>query len=223
MQTLKSVPRDGRSAVRRVGVGVGAGVGLIFATTWLSCSPGTLAPEFDCGKPNCGIDPGGAPQPTGGGMGGGMGGTSGGMAGRGGGGGGGAAVAVNANTPLTKCPKYPTLGKMDDFFAMRCGTATLCHATGAPWTDLKMPAVWMRLLDKKPVVSCDMGKIIDKATPANSIMLAKTKQMMPVCPPNTGTVIGTVMPPLNNTEKQPPLTAEEVACIENFVTAAAGK
>lgn len=223
MQSFKSVPRAGRDSVGRAGVGVGAGLGLILATTWLSCSPGALAPEFDCSKANCGVDPGtgaaaggGGPVATGG---------STGAAGRAGTGGGGAPVAVNANTPLTKCTKYPTLGKMDEFFTMRCGTTPLCHGTGAVWTDMKMPAVWMRLLDKAPVVSCSKGKILDKTTPANSIMLVKAKNMMPACPPNTGdpTSIGTVMPPPNNTDKQAPLTAEEIACLENFVTAAAGK
>jgi len=142
---------------------------------------------------------------------------------------------VNAATQVVDCPGYNTLGKMDLFFAMRCGGDALCHSAAIPWTDLKSPDVWRRMLDAWPRAACIGGapdvraKIIDRANWRNSVLLTKS-QDPPACPSGTLPTSGQVgwpMPPSEENQgnlvpRQPPLTAEERLCIENFVRAATG-
>jgi hypothetical protein len=215
---------------------VGGGAAFLFAAAsgagWLACQPGALdcAEEpGDCSEYRpAGVTAGGGGASGSGGTGrGGSSGSGGAMGGSSGSGGAagsaGPTVTPMATTMVKACPKFATLKAADDFFKMRCGINAGCHATGAPWSDFSMPDVWMRMADAKPKFACTMGKMIDKANPANSLMLIKAKNMMPKCPAGTGSNEGTVMPPPGNVEKQPALTVEEVTCIENFVMAASGR
>ncbi len=219
---------DGRAGRMVGGVAV---LGLVFASATLifSCAPGNL----DCvslGKlctdPAMPDDDGGAgtgAAGTGGKAGAGAagsagGGGTGGMAGTG-----GTGVTASAATVVTGCTRFPTLGDMDKFFGMRCGTTSACHGTGAPWSDLKMPDVWKRMLNAAPKLTCvASAKIIDKTTPANSLLLVKAKQATPMC--QGGGEAGTQMPPPGNTMMiATPLPADELDCLTAFVNAAAGK
>jgi hypothetical protein len=138
---------------------------------------------------------------------------------------------AGANTAM-RCPTLDDLGKMDTFFAQRCGVDALCHGAGSPWTDLQSPEVFKRLLDARSRAACNVvgsdAKIIDKANWENSVLLVKTRET-PVCPPGTMPSFGPgfpMPPPLRLQDAlmptQPPLTADERLCIESFVRAATG-
>jgi hypothetical protein len=189
--------------------GLGLAVSLVFfgAIVGIACSPGSLPSDF----------------PLAGGSG------AGGVGGAGGGGGpdGGGGPAVGPSTAVADCPKFKTLGEADGYFASRCGFNPLCHGTGAVWTDLQKPNIWMRLLNEKTKVDCTGAdtKVIDGTAWMKSLMLVKASQMTPTCP--SGMTPGTVMPPPPDlqtvTPKVPALTPEEVTCISNFTKAASGK
>lgn len=128
------------------------------------------------------------------------------------------------------CPEYRTLADMDRFFVQRCGVNVACHTAALPWSDLKTPNVWLRMLDKAPVSVCaeSMMKMIDKVDPEKSLILLKVNAdpMMSKCSNPRNELWGDPMPPplqkQNIPVKSPPLTAEERACIRNFVHVAAG-
>jgi hypothetical protein len=206
---------------------IAPGVGLLlfgFATAAAviqGCAPGKICdnPEYQI---QCEMRTGGS----------GGGGTGGGGTGGGGSGGGGGTAALSASTAVPECPtEFNTLGKMDNFFAMRCGHEGPCHTSpgSAVWSDLKMPNVYSRMLDaptKGTCIGMSENKIIDKADWQKSLMLVKTRDAMPKC--KNGSTAGAVMPlPLamqsNVTMKQDPLTDAEKRCLENFVRVAAGK
>lgn len=205
-------PDHPKASSKLAGRGLMGGI-LLFATSaWVACQPGDLdcCQAFDGGF-------GGA---------GGAGTNTGGRSGTGGapatGGGSGGTVTPMPTTAIPNCTKYPTLAKMDEFFAMRCGMPAGCHESQASaWSDLKAPNVWMRMLDADPKFSCKTGgKMINKGAPANSLILSKTKMVM--CPPGSSDGISsTTMPPMG-TMGQPVLTAEEAKCLTNFVHLAAG-
>ncbi len=199
-------------------VGGVAVIGLIFlsTTSWLSCAPGKL----DCSEfPNlCAGGGGGGDTADAAAGSGGAGAKDSGAAGGGGGGGGG--TTPTAATPVN-CTKYPTLGDMDKFFALRCATTGACHGASSPWTDMKAPDFWKKMLDAPAKFTCMGKKIIDKTTPANSLILLKTKNMKPMCPGGGDGMAQ--MPTVNDQMIPTPLPADEITCLENFVNAAAGK
>lgn len=140
-------------------------------------------------------------------------------------GGGGNTSPPPGNTPVPGCGVYDTVAKMDDFFALRCGNAN-CHAPlfAVAWQDFQSPNVWMRMFNKQSAATCDRkARVIDAAHPENSMMLVKTKQMTPMCPPGTSGLAGTLMPTPRNMEGVAPLTDAEVNCLQNFVNAVVGK
>lgn len=228
------VPYDRQTNAPKYGrAGRVAGFGLIIlaATTggWLACQPGSL----DCLEPECSDW---KPKGTGGaaaGSGGTSGGMGGGMAGMGGGtpggmGGGMAGPMPTAATPVPGCQAYPTLGDMDKFFMKSCGTSNLCHGKGAVWGELTTN-VWMAALNRKAILTCGNAPLIDPVTPANSLIVVKTKDAVPKCP-NGNAQIGTAMPPPDASQvvpagamKIPPLTPAEKACLDTFARVAAGK
>ncbi len=193
-----------------IGAVYGAGITVfalcaIAGTAMVSCSPGQIdcsdpAKGFDCTKTNLGVA---------------------------------IDVAVNAMTVVKNCAAYPTLGKMDGFFKMRCGVGVGASCHGSIAAGTQFAEVW-KLIDKEPKVACDKAKtkLIDKANPQDSFILHKVKAMadtkgkIGACPPGGGGDPGTFMPPpmgapsyVAGTE----LSMDEVACIESFVKAAAGK
>ena len=148
---------------------------------------------------------------------------------------------VTRETEVLDCAQYKTLGAMDNFFASRCGIASGCHASEVPWTNLKAPDVWQRLLNLKPKAVCNktdankivMGSLIDGKNWKNSILLAKSKRP-PSCPPGTDAnpmIAGDPMPPTKRSRRlavpqadlQDALSDAERVCIEGFVRAAAGQ
>jgi hypothetical protein len=203
---------------------------LVAASVLQGCQPGKLCDKEEysdlCANP-----------PTGGTGGGGVGGGGSGGGGTGGGGSGGnrdggamemAAAPVNDDTPVADCADYNTLGKMDTFFAMRCGSDGACHTSpgATAWTDMKMPKVYSRLLNVAPKFACTADKMIDPGDWSKSVLLVKVRDAMPLC--KNGSKAGTtVMPPPLAAQaqamKQDPLTDAEKTCLENFVRAAAGK
>lgn len=199
---VSSVSLSSRSVRNRL-TAVVVGLVALATGTWLSCAPGTV----DCTKVNCSDLAGG--EGGGGGGGGGAGGTS---------------ASISADTEVANCSKFSTLGAADAFFGERCGVATACHATGAPWSDFKAANVFMRMLDAKPKVDCTSSKMLDKANWMKSLILAKTSQATPACP--SGDSPGTQMPPAEKDQaiqdKVPALTADEKTCVEEFVKAATG-
>ena len=203
---------------RVAGVGTAIGAVMLGGLLFAACAPGKLPCEKDEWKEVCAL-PDDRPSGQGGSGGGGGGGGSGGS------GGDVMAAGLNDNTAI-ECADFPTLKKMDDWFGMRCGVNTSCHATGAPWSDLKKEKVWERLstaggLEEKAKVSCAGGKLIDTETWSNSVIYAKSK--MPVVCPSGGTP-GLQMPPAALPPMMAPLSAGEIACLESFLKViAAGK
>jgi hypothetical protein len=197
--------------------GLAAGAVVVVAFACLSCSPG----RFPCDEPewaaSCHPDggPGAMPPPPG---------------------------KVNRETEVINCAQYKTLGAMDNFFANRCGIASGCHASEVPWTNLKAPDVWQRLLNLKPKAVCNktdanktvVGSLIDGNNWENSILLAKSKNP-PSCPPGTDAnpmSAGDPMPPTKQKQAslavpaadlQDDLSDAERVCIAGFVRAAAGQ
>ena len=166
-----------------------------------------------------------------------LGGTGGGGTGGGGTGGGGAGgnrdgggmevlKTVTRDTPVADCPtEFNTVGKMDNFFAMRCGPdGSSCHlpAFDIAWRDFKTADVWMRMADPATRTTvCAGSRIIDSRNWANSLMLAKVKDPV-ACPPGSSGAPGLRMPPANMAPMMEPLNAAELKCLENFVRAASG-
>lgn len=203
--------------IRVAGVGTAIGA-VIFGALIASCAPGKLPCDKDeqwrmvCDAEDVG-------QGGSGGGGGGQGGASG-MGGGPSGMGGAPSGEVTAATEID-CAAYPTVGKMDDFFAMRCGVNATCHQNPVPWSDFKSADVFKRMLDIAPKASCTGGgKLIDKANWANSVVLLKTKTPV-MCPPGA-TTPGTIMPPPNLPPMMDPLSPAELTCLENFVKKVAG-
>jgi hypothetical protein len=164
------------------------------------------------------------------------GGTGGGAAGSGGGGGGGSGGAMadaggtggkpagtlSKDTPIANCAAYPTVGKMDDFFSMRCGVNATCHGAGAPWTAMAGADVWMALKDAMPKIDCRMDKVVDSGDWAKSLVWVKTRSPGPPACPTPGGVAGVLMPPADLPPKMPVLTADENTCLQGFLKAIAG-
>jgi hypothetical protein len=197
---------------------VAAGAVAVVAFGWFSCAPG----RFPCDEPEwaatCYPDggPGTMPPPPPG--------------------------KVTRETEVSNCAQYKTLGAMDNFFANRCGIAAACHASEVPWTNLKAPDVWQRLLNVKPKAVCNktdasktvIGSLIDGNNWENSILLAKSKHP-PTCPPGTDAnpmSAGDPMPPTKQKQAslgvpeanlQDDLSDAERVCIAGFVRAAAGQ
>jgi hypothetical protein len=209
---------------------IAPGVGLLlfgFATAAAviqGCKPGTICdnPEYQ----------GPCEMPTGGTSGSGGGGTGGGGTG-GRDGGGMEAMAPAASTPVPDCPtEYNTLGKMDNFFAMRCGHENACHAMtgGNVWSDMKMPNVSGRFFNTPTKNVCLSQAAADRRM-LNAddwqagMMLVKTRDAMPKC--KNGMTAGTIMPPPEAMQaaamKQPPLTDAEKKCLESWIRVASGK
>jgi hypothetical protein len=202
---MKETHRDRAAAPGTI---VGA---VVFGALLASCAPGKLPCDKDeqwraiCADPGTGM--GGA-----GGMG-------------GGGGMGGAPMAVTAATTID-CAMYPTVGDMDKFFAARCGLDNNCHATPT-FKDLKSANVFSRLKTgatlAKSAVYCGGSDVIDTADWQKSILWVATRVPKANCP-GQGTIIRTMPPqePANVMPKEPPLTADENACLEKYLKAIAG-
>ena len=203
--------------------GVGTAIGAVMiGSLWLACQPGTLpcdnpTPEWKdvCALPD---DP---PPPSG----------TGGVSGMSGGGGGGAGMSgtpmpPTKDTPIPGCAKYPTLGKMDEFFATRCGSDGACHTTpgAAVWKDLKMPDIWDRMRTVKSSVDCGGAAMIDTTAWDKSLLWVITRSPKAPCP-NGGMIIRLMPPqePANVMPKEALLSADENTCLEGFLKVLAGK
>jgi hypothetical protein len=128
-------------------------------------------------------------------------------------------------TAVADCPKWPTLGEMDKFFAMRCAAGMLCHVktSAAIWSDMETKDVWQRLKDKKPISACNAGTLINSTNWRDSVIWAKVQPgNMPVCPAGAASP-GVMMPPQMGYEpKLEPVSDEERKCLEGFLRAATG-
>jgi hypothetical protein len=98
---------------------------------------------------------------------------------------------------------------VEQLFMDTC-TGTGCHGAGTPaaGVDLVTAGVAARLVDAPASTTCPGRVEIDSADPANSLILEKVSEAMPSC--------GAAMPFLGEM-----LTPEEIACVEEWVTAAA--
>jgi hypothetical protein len=147
---MKKAPQS-----RVAGVGTAVGAVILGSVMWLGCQPGALPCEKDDWKGICaGNDSGVSVATTGGSSGGNNGGSSGGNTGGSSGGTGGsgappAAGKPTASTPVADCGMYKTLGDMDTFFEMKCGSnGAACHGSGAPFGDFKGNKMWERFVKK---------------------------------------------------------------------------
>jgi hypothetical protein len=198
-------------------------VGVLVVGVWLlaGCQAGELPCTKDeewkaiCAGSKASGGSGGGGTATGGSGGGGAQGDAGGTGGM-------PAATVNKDTPIANCSKYPTLGKMDDFFAMRCGVAVNCHNAMAPWTNMALTDSWMVLKDAVPKIDCKSDKIVDSTTWSKSLVWVKTRKPGPPACPTTGGIPGTIMPPPEMMPKMDLLTADEDACLQGFLKAIAG-
>ena len=205
-----------RQATRTVGAKA-AMAGLILSGVLLAgCQPGVLPCDKDqewqaiC-KGNADALPAAGGGSGNGGSG--QGGSSGGSGGNGG-------TALTKDTAITGCDKYKTLGAMDDFFAMRCGSNAACHdgAGASAWTNLKMPDVWSRLKNTPAKFSCRGDNIIDGTSWDKSVLWRKTR--MPVMCAGANPAMS-VMPPPAIEPKMPMLTTAEDDCLKGFLKAIA--
>lgn len=209
------------------------GVGLLFfgctaaAVVIQGCKPGTICENDEyaelCANPQGGSGGGGS---GGGGSGGGGSGGGGSGGGGSGGGGSGGGNPVNSNTAVADCPtEFNTLGKMDNFFAMRCGPdGSSCHlpAFDVAWRDFKSADVWMRMSNPTTKTTvCAGSRIIDTRNWNNSLMLAKVKDPT-TCPSGSTGQAGLRMPPANMPPMMAVLSAAELKCLESFVRTATG-
>jgi hypothetical protein len=211
----KQISRLGGSA------GVLVVAGLLLATCQAGELPCTKDDEW---KAIC------AGSKASGGSGGGSGGSGGSTGGAGGspsdaGGTGGkpATGALTKDTPIPNCSMYPTLGKMDDFFAMRCGVANGCHneVGGSAWSNLKVTDAWMTLKNVTAKFSCKDDKLIDGTTWDKSVIWRKTRTPGPPMCAGSGLTMSIMPPPLLD-PKMDALSADESTCLQNFLKAIAG-
>ena len=183
------------------------------------CQPGTLCDKEEY-QEQCANPRGGSGGTGGGGSGGG------GMGGNRDGGMETTMKVVTRDTPVADCPtEYDTVGKMDNFFAMRCGPdGSTCHtpALATAWKDFKTADVWMRMREEtvRPTV-CTGSRIIDTRNWANSLMLFKVKDPV-ACPPGSTGQAGLRMPPANMPPMMDALSAAEIRCLESYLRAATG-
>jgi hypothetical protein len=121
------------------------------------------------------------------------------------------------------CPKFPTAGNMEkDFIIPRCGKPgdATCHATGPFPPKMAELGLGLRMLNMKSVLKCASSKYIDSLNPADSFLLAKVKAASDAevrCPVQGGT--GGPREPYS----QPMLAPDEIACLESYVFAIAGR
>ena len=194
---------------RKASFGFVAGTAVALSAVWLSCQPGELPCDDPAWQAVCNERSGGT------------GGTGGSMP-MGGTGGGG----PNAATAVANCSKWPTVGDMDKFFAMRCSAGASCHVTtSAPiWSDMQTAEVWRRLKDKKPITSCNGGKLISSTNWQESVIWAKVQPGTPACPPGVSGSPGITMPPQAGFEpKLDPVSDEERTCLEGYLKALSGQ
>jgi hypothetical protein len=198
--------------IRVAGVGTAIGAVIFGALLSSSCAPGKLPCDKDeawmavCNEPGEG-------QGGNGGGGGGMGGAPSGMGGQAGG--------ITAETVVMGCDAFNTVGKMDQFFAMRCGPegGATCHPTTMTiWQDMKSPEVWKRLADKPSKYACAGGKLIDIENWENSVVWRKVKAPV-MCP--SGGMPFNVMPDKTMPPMPDVLKADELACLEGYLKAIA--
>jgi hypothetical protein len=198
--------------------GVGTAVGAVMLGSFLAaCAPGTLCDkpgyEDECLTGGSGGGTGGSGGSTGGSAGGSTGGSAGGSTGGSAGGG------VGPGMPVANCVMAPTVGEVETkIIAVKCGE-TACHVPmGVFKPDLKTAGSWARLLDKVVEYSatkCKDDVYIKKSDPLKSYFLSSVKDAMPKC--SDGRMGGVRMP-----FGKPPLSAEEITCIEGYVKALAG-
>jgi hypothetical protein len=186
---------------------------LAAAALSISCSPGSLPPDFQVGGAGGGTPTGGmgGGTPTGG-MGGGT--PTGGM--------GGGDVLSKA---LTGCAAYATVGDFETkLLVPKCGTSG-CHTPtgGLSPPDLMSPNSYSRILDKNVAymaTMCDKTKdkyVNSGDTAENSFFVSKVRDKSPKCSP-AGPVSGTQMPFV------PPLLPQsDIDCTVAYVKAILGK
>jgi hypothetical protein len=194
---------------RVAGVGLAVGVLIAAGAAQMSCSPGSLPPDFPVG--------GGVTTPTGG-MGGG---NTGGMMGGGTGGGGGGDMSAR---PLANCAAYPTVADYETkLLVPQCGKSG-CHTAsgGLSPPDMASPNIYSRLIDKYVAyvsTTCDKGKdkLIDSGGTADtSFFVAKVRDKAPKCP--SGPAGGLQMP-----FGLPALSQSDIDCTVSYVAAILGK
>ena len=134
-------------------------------------------------------------------------------------GGAGGMVMPPPSTPVADCPAYKTIGEMDAFFAMRCGSNSACHAPPGPFGDFKAAKVYDRTFNK-PSIECKNELLIDPVDPMKSVLWLKT-QDPPKCA--AGSSIPPRMPSKIPGMDEVPLKPEESTCLQNYLKALAGK
>lgn len=167
------------------GIGLVAAIGFLSTGLYVACTPGGLQ---DCGKDTpeeCfPIAGGGDSGAGGGGGGGGTGGrtdaATGGTGGGTGGGGGGSDAgppggSVSAATAVN-CTAYPTVGEIETKLLLpQCGTSG-CHMVEVPFPpQLAGTDVFKRLVDVSAKTLCKTEKYVDKATPATSFFVRRSR------------------------------------------------
>jgi hypothetical protein len=211
---MKKAPRK-----KVAGVGTALGAVVLGSIMWLGCQPGVLPcdkdPEWK------GICAGGdalpPPNPaTTGGSGGSPNSGTGGSPGTGGMPMTGAKM-INETTQVADCGQYKTLGDMDMFFEVKCGSGgNLCHGTGAPFGDFKGNKMWERGTTTKTKFACMGTFLIDPADETKGAFWAKLNAEM-----RCGGMLGK-MPPSNAMMAQM-ISADEKKCLENYFKKIAGK
>jgi hypothetical protein len=209
---------------RVAGVGTAVGAVILGSVMWLGCQPGQLPCEKDDWKAICtttsNMGQGSSSGGTGGSSGGNTGGTTGGSTG---GSSGGADAGTppatggkpTADTKVDGCGNYKTLGEMDTFFEMKCGTGTACHNTGSVFGEFKGNKMWERGTTTKTKFDCKDTLLIDPSEAAKGAFFMKI---------NADAKCGGVplkMPPPNATADQM-ISGAEKTCLENYLKAIAG-
>ena len=204
------------SQQRKAGVGMAAVGALVLGSAFgLSCQPGDLPCDQSsewrtlCDQAAGGTGGTAAPTPPA------TGGTGGSVAMP------PAPGVVSAATAVMGCAQFDTVGKMDAFFAMRCGVSNLCHGAGTAWTSMPAQNAFEKFKTAKAAVSCSGGPLANAANWRESVLWTKT-QTPAGCPPGSSSP-GLTMPPQMTFEpKMAVLTAPEMACLEGYLKAITG-
>ena len=210
---MKKAPRK-----KVAGVGTALGAVVLGSVMWLGCQPGTLPCDKDpewkglCAGSDSGVSvvtgTGGSSPSGSGGSGGGNTGTGGMPA---------AQAKISETTAVADCGMYKTLGDMDMFFEMKCGSGgSLCHGAGAPFGDFKGNKLWDRGTTTKTKFACMGTPLIDPMDSSKGAFYAKINGEM-----RCGGMMGK-MPPTNAMPAQM-ITADEKKCLESYLKTIAGK
>lgn len=129
--------------------------------------------------------------------------------------------ATGSDARVIRCPLGLAVAEVEDQIILpKCGAAGdgTCHATGSnPPRMAEVGKIADKLVEVPPTLRCPQDKLVSRANPSQSFMLAKIRARESTARCTDGSVGGPGMP----YQDAPQLTADEAACLEWWVYEAA--